>query len=53
MGDQDHIGENLRAYMQGFSPAVRGVFEWYCRMAAVVRPSPVLIPSAPAGSWRM
>src|SRR5437868_11925298 len=23
MGDQDHIGENLRAYMEGFSPAVR------------------------------
>jgi type I restriction enzyme M protein len=21
MGDQDHIGENLRAYMQAFSPA--------------------------------
>src|SRR5688572_15951084 len=27
MGDQDHIGENLRAYMQGFSPAVRDIFE--------------------------
>lgn len=26
MGDQDHIGENLRAYMQGFSPAVRDTF---------------------------
>ena len=23
MGDQDHIAENLRAYMQAFSPAVR------------------------------
>jgi type I restriction enzyme M protein len=27
MGDQDHIGENLRAYMQSFSPAVRDIFE--------------------------
>jgi len=27
MGDQDNIGENLRAYVQGFSPAVRDIFE--------------------------
>ena len=27
MGDQDHIGENLRAYMRAFSPAVRDIFE--------------------------
>jgi type I restriction enzyme M protein len=27
MGDQDHIGENLRAYMQKFSPSVRDIFE--------------------------
>jgi type I restriction enzyme M protein len=27
MGDQDHIGENLRAYMHAFSPAVRDIFE--------------------------
>lgn len=27
MGDQDHIGENLRAYMQAFSTAVRDIFE--------------------------
>lgn len=27
MGDSDHIGENLRAYMQAFSPAVRDIFE--------------------------
>ena len=27
MGDQDHIGENLRAYKQAFSPAVRDIFE--------------------------
>ncbi|MCY1073552.1 hypothetical protein [Archangium lansingense] len=25
MGDQDNIGENLRAYVQGFSPAAREV----------------------------
>ncbi|WP_005035468.1 type I restriction-modification system subunit M [Holophaga foetida] len=27
MGDQDHIGENLRAYIQAFTPAVRDIFE--------------------------
>jgi type I restriction enzyme M protein len=27
MGDQDHIGENLRAYIQGFSTAARDIFE--------------------------
>ena len=27
MGDAAHIGENLRAYIQGFSPAVREIFE--------------------------
>ncbi len=27
MGDQDHIAENLRAYIQGFSPEVRDIFE--------------------------
>ena len=27
MGDQDHIGENLRAYVQGFSAPVRDIFE--------------------------
>jgi type I restriction enzyme M protein len=27
MGDQDHIGENLRAYMQAFSPTVRDIFD--------------------------
>ncbi len=27
MGDADHIGENLRAYVQAFSPAVRDIFE--------------------------
>ena len=27
MGDQDHIGENLRAYLQGFSGPVRDIFE--------------------------
>ncbi len=29
MGDQDHIGENLRAYLQAFSPAVRDIFECF------------------------
>lgn len=27
MGDQSNIGENLRSYLQGFSPAVRDIFE--------------------------
>ena len=27
MGDQDHLAANLAAYVQGFSPAVRDVFE--------------------------
>ena len=27
MGDQDHIRENLFAYMQAFSPSVRDIFE--------------------------
>jgi type I restriction enzyme M protein len=29
MGDQDHIGENLRKYVQAFSPAVRDIFEHF------------------------
>jgi type I restriction enzyme M protein len=29
MGEQDHIGENLRAYVQEFSPAVRDIFEHF------------------------
>jgi type I restriction enzyme M protein len=27
MGDQDHIGENLRRYVDAFSPVVRDIFE--------------------------
>lgn len=29
MGDQDHIKENLYAYIQAFSPAVRDIFEQF------------------------
>ncbi len=29
MGDQDHIRENLFAYLQAFSPAVRDIFECF------------------------
>jgi type I restriction enzyme M protein len=29
MGDQDHIKENLYAYIQGFSPEVRDIFECF------------------------
>ncbi|MCA0374888.1 MAG: type I restriction-modification system subunit M [Gemmatimonadetes bacterium] len=27
LGDQDHIAENLRSYVQGFAPEVRDIFE--------------------------
>src|SRR3954468_13646803 len=27
IGDQDHVGENLRTYIQAFSPEVRDIFE--------------------------
>lgn len=27
LGDQDHIAENLRSYLQAFAPAVRDIFE--------------------------
>ena len=29
MGDQDHIRENLFAYIQAFSPSVRDIFEHF------------------------
>lgn len=29
MGDQMNIGENIRAYMQGFAPVVRDIFEQF------------------------
>ena len=29
LGDQDHVRENLVAYVQGFSPAVRDIFEGF------------------------
>ena len=29
MGDQDHVAENLRKYLRGFSPAVRDIFEHF------------------------
>ncbi|OZA90512.1 MAG: restriction endonuclease subunit M, partial [Azorhizobium sp. 39-67-5] len=29
MGDQDHIAANLYAYVQGFSPTVRDIFEHF------------------------
>ena len=37
MGDQDHIRENLFAYIQGFSPAVREIFERFEFYAQVER----------------
>src|SRR5687767_412790 len=29
LGDQDHVGENLRAYVDGFSAPVRDIFEHF------------------------
>jgi type I restriction enzyme M protein len=37
MGDQDHIRENLFAYVQGFSPAVRDVFDCFDFAAQIER----------------
>jgi len=37
MGDQDNIGENLRTYMQAFSPAVRDIFERFDFHAQIER----------------
>jgi type I restriction enzyme M protein len=41
MGDQDNIGENLRSYIQAFTPAVRDIFESFsftCRWTSSTRP---------------
>ena len=37
MGDQDNLAANLTAYIQGFSPAVRDVFERFLSAEQVVR----------------
>ena len=37
MGDQDHIRENLFAYVQGFSPSVRDIFERFDFAAQIER----------------
>lgn len=37
MGDQDHIRENLFAYVQGFSAAVRDIFERFAFQAQIER----------------
>ena len=37
MGDQDHIRENLFAYVQGFSPAVRDIFDSFDFAAQIER----------------
>ena len=39
MGDQDHIKENLFAYIQGFSPAVREIFERFDFYTALLNKS--------------
>jgi type I restriction-modification system DNA methylase subunit len=53
MGDQDHIGENLRAYIQAFSPAVRDIFEKFDFHAQIDRRSTCTpTPSAtPTWGW--
>ena len=41
MGDQDHIRENLFAYIQAFSPAVRDIFErfeFYAQIDRLAKP---------------
>jgi type I restriction enzyme M protein len=37
LGDQDHIAENLRSYLQAFSPAVRDIFERFDFHAQIER----------------
>src|SRR5262245_32567787 len=37
MGDQMNIGENLQAYLQGFSPVVRDIFEHFEFHTQIVR----------------
>ena len=37
LGDQDHIRENLFAYVQGFSPAVRDIFDSFDFAAQIER----------------
>ena len=37
LGDQDHISTNLYAYIQGFSPAVRDIFERFDFLTQVER----------------
>jgi len=37
VGDQDNVAENLRAYIQGFSPAVRDIFESFDFYAQIDR----------------
>ena len=37
LGDQDHIRQNLYAYLQGFSPAARDIFERYDFHAQIER----------------
>ena len=37
MGDQDHIQSNLEAYIRGFSPAVRDIFERFEFFAQIER----------------
>jgi type I restriction enzyme M protein len=37
MGDQDHIRENLFAYVQGFAPSVRDIFERFDFAAQIER----------------
>jgi type I restriction enzyme M protein len=37
LGDQDHVNENLRAYVDGFSPSVRDIFEHFDFQTQVTR----------------
>jgi hypothetical protein len=39
MDDQDHIKENLYAYVQGFSSAVREIFVWWSGLCRCCQPN--------------
>ena len=41
VGDADHIAENLRAYVQGFSASVRDIFERFELHLQIARGHPV------------
>jgi type I restriction enzyme M protein len=49
MGDQDHIRENLFAYIQAFSPSVRDIFERFDFYTQIER----LASVQTSGAWSL